>query len=627
MKIRNKTVYVYDIEVFPNLFTLAIKNTETKKKAFYEISERKNDLYKIASLFDHKGAIFCGFNCIHYDNCLIHYILMNYEELIQKPVWDICAELKDVSDQLIEVKDWKFSSLSKYKYANLFKTLDLLTLMFSSKLRIGLKELQVTMQYPNVQEFEGDFSKNVSVYDIDNVKKYNINDIDSTDELLTRLTKDIELRIAIEDEYKIDALNKDGVNLGMEIIKQRYLSETGLQWKDIRDLRSPCDYLCLNDIIFDFIEFKTPTLQNLLKEVKSLCINPNDNSFERQFYIGETKHTLSLGGAHSVNTPESFELGPDEILGDFDVTSMYPSIILEHNVYPEHLGEAFLKVYGKIRSDRVKAKRDGNKIVDATLKLALNGLTGNFQSPFSWVYSPKTVLTIRLNGQLMLFMLAEAFNEAGARIIQSNTDGVFIKYTKAQEPEILRICKEWEEKTKLGLEADYFEAFYQYAINDYVGVKQGYYETKNPDLIKKKGLFIDKVTLGKGMAPMIIPEAINKFLVDGIDPKKTLYECKDILKFCTYQKVAKKFDVLYGGKKVQHINRYYMSTDGKELVKKDPLDTSGRKPTALCAGSVVTIYNTFDDKPIEERNINYQYYLTEIYKIINVLEIKQLSLW
>jgi hypothetical protein len=101
--------------------------------------------------------------------------------------------------------------------------------MFSSKLRIGLKELQVTMQYPNVQEFEGDFSKNVSVYDIDNVKKYNINDIDSTDELLTRLTKDIELRIAIEDEYKIDALNKDGVNLGMEIIKQRYLSETGLQ--------------------------------------------------------------------------------------------------------------------------------------------------------------------------------------------------------------------------------------------------------------------------------------------------------------------------------------------------------------------------------------------------------------
>lgn len=627
MKIRGKTVFVYDIEVFPNLFTLAIKNSETKEKRFYEISERQNDLYKIACLFDCKGVIFCGFNCIHYDNCLIHYILMNYDNLITKSVWDLCKELKDISDQLIEVKDWKFTPLSKYKYANLFKTLDLLTLMFSSKLRVGLKELQVTMNFPNVKEFEGDFNANVKLSDIENVKFYNYNDIDSTDELLTKLQKDIDLRLAIEDEYKIDALNKDGVNLGMEIIKQRYLAETGLSWKDIKDLRSPCDNLCLNDIIFDFIEFKTPTLKFILNELKSLCIDPNDNSFERQFYIGNVKHTLSLGGAHSVNVPEVFKLEADEVLEDVDVTSMYPSIILEHGVYPEHLGKAFLDVYGKIRSDRVKAKREGNKIVDATLKLALNGLTGNFQSPFSWVYSPKTVLTIRLNGQLMLFMLAEAFNEAGARIIQSNTDGVFIKYKKSQESIIRAICKDWETKTKLGLESDYFEAFYQYAINDYIGVKKGYSKTKNPDLIKKKGMFIDTVTLGKGMAPMIIPEAINKYFVDRIDPHETVYNCKDILKFCTYQKVAKKFEVLYGGVKVQHINRYYMSTNGKELVKRDPLDATGRKPTALCAGSVVTIYNQFDDKSIEDRKINYKYYLGEVYKIINMLEVNQLSLF
>lgn len=306
---------------------------------------------------------------------------------------------------------------------------------------------------------------------------------------------------------------------------------------------------------------------------------------------------------------------------------MYPSIILEHKVYPKHLGEAFLRVYGKIRSDRVAAKKAGNKIVDATLKLSLNGLSGNLQSPFSWCYDPKAVLTIRINGQLMLLMLAEAFNEAGARIIQSNTDGVFIKYKKHLEPVIQQICKDWENKTLLGLEADYFEAFYQYAINDYIGVKTGYAKTKNPDLIKKKGLFIDKVSLGKGMAPMIIPEAINKYFVDGVSVDETLYGCQDILKFCTYQKVNKKFQVLYGGEKVRHINRYYMSTNGKELTKKDPSDTSGRKPTALCAGSGVTLYNKFDDRKIKDRNINYPYYKKEIYKIINALESKQLSLF
>lgn len=100
--------------------------------------------------------------------------------------------------------------------------------MFSSKLRIGLKELQVTMNYHNVQEYDGDFEQKVSKSEIDRVIQYNENDINSTFELLKRLKKDIDLRLAIEDEYHINVLSKDGVNIGMEIIKTRYLQETGL---------------------------------------------------------------------------------------------------------------------------------------------------------------------------------------------------------------------------------------------------------------------------------------------------------------------------------------------------------------------------------------------------------------
>lgn len=627
MKIRGKTVFVYDIEVFPNVFILTAKNTESGNKVVYEISDRRNDLPSIRNLFTNKHIMYCGFNVLHYDACLVSFLLLHYNELVCKPVWEICKVLKSLSDEIVTSKDGQYSSWSKYKYADLFPSLDLLTMLWSSKLRVGLKELQVTMNYHNVEEYSGDFDAYLRNDQIDEAISYCFNDIESTEELLNRCKGDIDLRLAIEDEYKIKALNKDGVNLGMEIIKQRYLAETGLQWKDIRDLRSPCDYLCLNDIIFDFIEFKTPVLRDLLTDLKNQCIDPNDNSFERQFYLGPTKHTFGLGGIHSVNTPEVIKPNEEEILLAQDVASMYPSIILEHKVYPPHLGEAFLKVYGKIKTDRLEAKRNKNKIVDATLKLSLNGLSGNLQSPFSWCYSPKTALTIRINGQLMLLMLAEAINEIGGYLFNTNTDGAYIRIDKAKLPQLKAIKDWWENKTKLVLEEDEFESFFQYAINDYIGVKKGYSETKDPKLIKKKGMFIDTVTLGKGMAPMIIPEAINKYFVDGIDPHETVYNCKDILKFCTYQKVAKKFEVLYGGKKVQHINRYYMSMDGKELVKKDPLDTTGRKPTALCAGSVVTIYNTFDDKPIEERKINYKYYLGEIYKIIEMLEVNQLSLF
>jgi hypothetical protein len=84
------------------------------------------------------------------------------------------------------------------------------------------------MQYKNVEEYDGDFNAFLPQSDYDKVLAYNANDVNSTEELLNRCKKDIELRLAIEDEFGISALNKDGVNLGMEIIKKKYLDATGL---------------------------------------------------------------------------------------------------------------------------------------------------------------------------------------------------------------------------------------------------------------------------------------------------------------------------------------------------------------------------------------------------------------
>lgn len=83
------------------------------------------------------------------------------------------------------------------------------------------------MEYHNVEEFSGDFNAPISLEDIPRVLAYNLNDVEATEEFLNRCKKDIELRIAIEDQYHISALNKDGVNLGMEIIKKYYLDKTG----------------------------------------------------------------------------------------------------------------------------------------------------------------------------------------------------------------------------------------------------------------------------------------------------------------------------------------------------------------------------------------------------------------
>lgn len=102
-------------------------------------------------------------------------------------------------------------------------------MLFSNKLRVGLKEMEVTMQIENVDEYQGSFKDWLPNNKIDDVLLYNKHDVEATEELLYRCKKDIDLRLAIEEEYKIKALNKDGVNLGMEILKQRYLAETNLK--------------------------------------------------------------------------------------------------------------------------------------------------------------------------------------------------------------------------------------------------------------------------------------------------------------------------------------------------------------------------------------------------------------
>lgn len=51
MQIRGKTVFVFDIEVFQNIFHCSVKNTETGEIYKFEISERKNQLRELVKFF------------------------------------------------------------------------------------------------------------------------------------------------------------------------------------------------------------------------------------------------------------------------------------------------------------------------------------------------------------------------------------------------------------------------------------------------------------------------------------------------------------------------------------------------------------------------------------------------
>lgn len=661
MIIRNKTVYVYDIEVFPNVFHCTVKNSETGQLYMFEISQRKNQLDELVQFFHtvneqynwndlyttdiqlNTDKMFCGYNNLHYDNAIINYIIDYYNVMKYKGYRTICRSIFNLSKVITTSSEDNIDAWKKWKYATYFESFDLLTMLYSNKLRVGLKEMQVTMQYKNVQEFVCDWRADLPEKEIDSMIEYNINDVNSTEELLNRCKKDVDLRIAIEDEYKVRVLSKDGVNIGMKILTQKYLEKTGQTWWDIKDLRSPMSVIPLKDVILPFIKYDSPILQKVLSDMKQQIVSPGRKGYENKFLFEGLRYSVGVGGIHSVNDPEIIIPKEDEMLIDIDVASLYPSMLIEYEFYPKHLGKEFLEVYRQIKNERIEAKHKGDKVKNETLKLALNGLSGNLQNEHNFCYSPFAVMQIRINGQLLLLMLAEKLTQIGCRIVQANTDGLFVLLKKSVYDQVNKICKDWEQLTRLTLEEDRFKAMYQYAINDYFAITED-------NKVKEKGMFITTVKLGKGLTPKIIPKAVINFFKDGVLVEDTIKGCKDIRDFLMSEKTGKQWHVEYMNKEQQRTNRFYASTDGGYLWKwkggdieednyvwdnniqsykeqgKRIVNTPKQYQNMLTA-SGVTLLNYLDDKPIEERKINYRYYIMEAYKIIRELKPLQLSLW
>ena len=552
----------------------------------------------------------------------------------------ICSSIFNLSKAITTSSEDNIDAWKHWKYQIWFDTFDILTMLYSNKLRVGLKEIQVTMQYPNVQEFVCDWTKPLPLEDFNSMIDYNINDIESTSELLNRCKKDVDLRIAIEDEYGVRVLSKDGVNIGMKILTQKYLEKTGLTWQDIKDLRSPMSVIPLKDVILPFIKYDSPILQRVLDDMKNQIVSPGRKGYENKFVFNNLRYSVGVGGIHSVNSPEIIIPRDDEMLIDIDVASLYPSMLIEYEFYPKHLGKEFLEVYKQIKDERIEAKHNGDKVKNETLKLALNGLSGNLQNEHNFCYSPFAVMQIRINGQLLLLMLAEKLTQNGCRIVQANTDGLFVLLKKDIYSKVNSICREWEQLTKLILEEDRFKAMYQYAINDYFAITED-------NKVKEKGMFITTVKLGKGLTPKIIPKAVINFFKDGVSVEDTIKNCTDIRDFLMSEKTGKQWHVEYMNEEQQRTNRFYASTNGaylwkwKETGYKDGEIVEYNEPYIgiqryvakerqyqnMLTASGVTLLNKFDDKPIDERKINYRYYIMEAYKIIRDLKPLQLSLW
>ena len=320
---------VYDVEVFKNYFCAVFFDSENEKilvweKAVRTVPYKKRKVYncngkKYPIVFSNdikvlrKVSIYTliGYNNHNYDDIILSKVLKGASNL----------ELYDQSKSIINggQVDWR---LKKHG----LNTIDLMTMLASSGLRVGLKHLQVTTKWYNVEDFECDWDAELEEKDFNSCIDYCINDVLSTNHVVSLKSKDFDLREKVLDRYGLDCRSKDGVKLGIEILSDLTAKSMGIPLREFKkkdNEEKVIKILDVSDLIEPFISFETPEMNALLDYLKTETINPGkdkgDKYFSYRLIFRGTIYDIGAGGLHAYSEGEILKPRESELLYQSDV--------------------------------------------------------------------------------------------------------------------------------------------------------------------------------------------------------------------------------------------------------------------------------------------------------------------
>lgn len=614
-----KHVDVYDLEVLPNFWSYTGINRDTDEINKFVFFDDKSEVQKFYEYLDFlKGMI--GYNNLNYDGQLIQEIINKKEHFLNSntTIQEICDHLYQFSQKIINLDKKNGERLPYYKYS--IPQLDLFRIWhFDNKAkRQNLKGLEFHMHYENVQDLPFPHTHIVKKEEVHSILDYNLNDVKATKEFLNKSQDKINLRKNLSKLYKLDLINASNAKIGEELMLKLYCDKTGKLPREVKKLKTYRYNLNINEIIFPYIKFKSAEFSELLTYFKSLNINKTKGSISYTTNYKGFNYVYGNGGIHGCCEAGIYESSDTFIIKDLDVSSLYPSIAITNNLYPEHLGPEFCDVYNndivKIRLQE-KRKKDGNKIIIDGFKEASNCVFGKSISEWSFLYDTKYGMSTTINGQLLLSMLAERLVQEipDCKMLQANTDGLTLLIPLKDEDVYKNICSRWEKLTKLELEFKDYKKFIIRDVNNYTCI-----DYKNT--IKRKGIFeIDK-ELHKDASYRIIPIALEKYFYENIPTINTILESKDIFDFCGWFRAQKGWEVytknIYSGEETKQSksNRFLITKNGEFFYKKES-NTNKKIFVDSCKGRLVTIFNKYYKS--NNYDLDYNFYEEECKKIIN----------
>ena len=279
------------------------------------------------------------------------------------------------------------------------------------------------------------------------------------------------------------------------------------------------------------------------------------------------QYDFGTGGIHGSIDSTIVYSDDDYVIYDWDVAGYYPSLGAVNNLYPEHLSSQFGVVDAMLKDER--AKHPKGTPLNKAIKLSRNGAYGDSNNKYSPFYDPQYTMSITINGQLLLCLLAEHLIDIpGLEMIQINTDGLTVRCPRTYVDHMKAVCKWWEDFTCLELESAVYSRMFIRDVNNYIAEYEG------GDL-KRKGAYEYKREWHQNHSELVVARAAEAALVHGTDIGEFIRNHEDIFDFMLRTKVGRAdtlviCDTAGNERRLQNITRYYISTEGGELVKISP---------------------------------------------------------
>lgn len=487
----------YDFEVFKHDWMVVVINPVTHDERVII-----NDADALITLYEErKRDIWVGYNNLHYDQFIFKGILCGFDP-------------KAINDFIIVEghKGWQYSSLLRKLYMVNYD-------VFHPRTDRGLKTHEAYLGNDICETtVPFDIDRKLTDAEIAETVKYCRHDVEQTIEVFMQRKSEFDARMDLLKMFDLPLvyLGKTDAQLTAIILDAERPARPRDDEFDIVPLP------CLDLGPYDFI--------------RSWYLDPanQDYSATLDFDIAGCPHKCAWGGLHGAIA----QYAGEGYFINVDVESYYPAEMIAHELLSRNVRDP--SKFKGIRDHRIELKHAKDPRQKA-LKLVINGTFGASKDKFNALYDPRQANMVCVNGQLMLIdLMHKLVRDAGAEIIQSNTDGVLIRMPDGFDggpdafyDRVDDVAYEWEHRTGMGLEFDEFTRVYQKDVNNYVLVAAD-------GSMKTKGAYVKKLgPLDYDLA--VVNKALVEYMVHGVPVEDTIAADDDLIDYQRVVKVSGKY--------------------------------------------------------------------------------------